>query len=477
MYPYLVRLALVAGLLPAMAQAQNQPLFATGTLTPGHALVLQQTGTPGSAVTRDAGPAIAGNFTEIGITNDGLPLCVRDKAQQHLLCLGANALGGGLLSYNPIGNGAPNTLNINLNGQNYPFPPTGNGNVTGPTPTTIGQAAFWANTTGTLLSNSSNGQVTIGADQFSGAFGTVSLLAGNSTGVNTILGEVNNAAAPNSALLPAGVNGAGKVTSNGNTAFGLYGLSECRQTLGGVCIGAEMTARNFTNNNPDINLPPNTSFGTPTTVVTGQNITCGSGGGETKDCSIGINLGSETGLYSGPAFNAGIYLGLFRQYGLYIDAMPSGNQTSAVLRNNGTGINLQLITTGNIAAGNAVISMLDKNAVSHFTVDQSGDTSLNTLQYAGHGAAPTLGACGTGSGLSVFSTDAHGIIIVGSGTTTCVVNFGTAFTQVPVVVVTGENGSTGLSVLTKGATSFTITGTSGFAGNNVDYVVMSQGSL
>lgn len=119
---------------PAKAQ-QNQPVFATGTLTPGHALVLQQAGTPGSAVTRDGGPAIAGNFTEIGITNDGLPLCVRDKAGLHLLCFGANALGGGLISYNPVGGGAPLSLSFNVNGVNYPFPGGGGGggNVVGPT--------------------------------------------------------------------------------------------------------------------------------------------------------------------------------------------------------------------------------------------------------------------------------------------------------------------------------------------------------
>jgi hypothetical protein len=130
----LKRLAIILGLWLALAGAaqaqQNQPLFATGALTPGHALVLQQAGTPGSAVTRDAGPAIAGNFTELGITNDGLPLCVRDKAGLHLLCFGANALGGGLISYNPVGSGTPLPLTFNVNGTVIPFPSgPGNGNV------------------------------------------------------------------------------------------------------------------------------------------------------------------------------------------------------------------------------------------------------------------------------------------------------------------------------------------------------------
>jgi hypothetical protein len=131
------RLALCAALFastaltaPAVAQ-QNQPVFATGVLTPGHALVLQQAGTPGSAVTRDAGPALAGNFTELGITNDGLPLCVRDKAAQHLFCVGANVGGSGMISYNPIGSGAPQNLVINVNGTNNQFPPPAGGSIVG----------------------------------------------------------------------------------------------------------------------------------------------------------------------------------------------------------------------------------------------------------------------------------------------------------------------------------------------------------
>jgi hypothetical protein len=132
-------------LLAAPARAQNVPVYATGLLTPGHALVLAPTGFPGSAVVQDAGPALAGNFTELGITNNGTPLCVRDLAGQHLLCFGALANGGGLISYNPIGSGSPLGLTININGTNYSFPGTGSGNVVGPTnpfPTT-GDVALW----------------------------------------------------------------------------------------------------------------------------------------------------------------------------------------------------------------------------------------------------------------------------------------------------------------------------------------------
>lgn len=134
--------AALAVLWSVTAQAQNQPVYATGALTPGHALVLQQAGTPGSSVTRDAGPAIAGNFTELGITNDGLPLCVRDKAGLHLLCLGANALGGGLISYNPLGNAPPLPLNFNVNGVTTLWPPGGGGGGVNTSVTVTSNAAM-----------------------------------------------------------------------------------------------------------------------------------------------------------------------------------------------------------------------------------------------------------------------------------------------------------------------------------------------
>jgi hypothetical protein len=143
----IVRLIAALLLLAApAARAQNVPVYATGFLTPGHLPVLAPTGFPGSAVVQDAGPALAGNITELGITNNGAPLCVRDLAGQHILCLGALANGGALISYNPIGSGTPLGLNFNINGVDYPFPEgAGNGNVIGPTsPTpTSGHVAIW----------------------------------------------------------------------------------------------------------------------------------------------------------------------------------------------------------------------------------------------------------------------------------------------------------------------------------------------
>ena len=63
-------------------------------------------------------------LTEIGITNTGTPLCVNDALTSavggyHQLCLGANALGGGLVSYNAYGGAAALPLSFEANGTTF----------------------------------------------------------------------------------------------------------------------------------------------------------------------------------------------------------------------------------------------------------------------------------------------------------------------------------------------------------------------
>jgi hypothetical protein len=90
-------LAVMLMLLPGMAMAQNTPVYQSGLVTHGHASYWINSG-----VTGDAGSAAAGNLTELGITNTGTPFCINDVSPTgpyHQLCLGALALGGGLLNY------------------------------------------------------------------------------------------------------------------------------------------------------------------------------------------------------------------------------------------------------------------------------------------------------------------------------------------------------------------------------------------
>jgi hypothetical protein len=63
-------------------------------------------------------------LTEIGITNTGTPLCVNDALTNavggyHQLCLGANSLGGGLVSYNAYGGAAALPLSFEANGTTF----------------------------------------------------------------------------------------------------------------------------------------------------------------------------------------------------------------------------------------------------------------------------------------------------------------------------------------------------------------------
>lgn len=70
----------------------------------------------------------------------------------HFLCLSPNAQGGGLVAYGAAGAASQLPLTFNINGAAFQFPFT-TGGIVGPTTTTIGHLALWANTTGTLLSD------------------------------------------------------------------------------------------------------------------------------------------------------------------------------------------------------------------------------------------------------------------------------------------------------------------------------------
>lgn len=146
--PALLFVVFLSMLLSAIPTAYGQQPI--GTFTPGHALRATTT----SGAYSDAGGAAGstafgqGYLTELGITGTGTPFCINSaliSGPYYQFCLGASALGGGLISFNAYGGAAPLGLNIFLNGVSYPFPGPGSGNViapTSPTPT-AGDAAIW----------------------------------------------------------------------------------------------------------------------------------------------------------------------------------------------------------------------------------------------------------------------------------------------------------------------------------------------
>ena len=88
--------------------------------------VLNSSGTSVGDAGGSAGSSKNGQnyLTEIGITNTGTPLCVNDALTSavggyHQLCLGANALGGGLVSYNAYGGAAALPLSFEANGTTF----------------------------------------------------------------------------------------------------------------------------------------------------------------------------------------------------------------------------------------------------------------------------------------------------------------------------------------------------------------------
>lgn len=135
--------------LPALAAGTVQQ---SGNVTTGHSVMWTTNG-----VVQDGGPATAGNLTELGITkNGGLALCINSapiSQPYNELCLGVGTSAAATLSLQNYGGATAQPLRFVINGQSYDFPFTTNGNVVGPNSSTIGHAAVFANTTGTLLSD------------------------------------------------------------------------------------------------------------------------------------------------------------------------------------------------------------------------------------------------------------------------------------------------------------------------------------
>jgi hypothetical protein len=137
---FLLTLALL--FLPALAWAQNQPVYQTGSVTRGHVAGWETAGVVGDL---EAG----GGLTQLTLTNTGTPLCINDAlvsspSGYHQICFGANALGGALISYQAYGGASPLGIECNINGTVYPCFPSG-GNVVGPTSPfpTASDAACW----------------------------------------------------------------------------------------------------------------------------------------------------------------------------------------------------------------------------------------------------------------------------------------------------------------------------------------------
>lgn len=313
-----------------------------------------------------------------------------------------------------------------------------------------------------------------GTDQYAGTLGTALLGAG---GVATafsgaLTGELTVNLPPSTPVFPVATSGLTKlaVGSNGNQAFGLYGLAELFATGGGTAIGGEVTVRNASGNNPNTVLPPNQSFGTTDSNTKAWQIGCGAKPGN-KDCTIGNHIGNETGNAADPVFNTAEYIQLYRQYGLYIDAMPSGTQTSAVIKTNGNGASLLLQDTA-VGNGNALLQLTNANGPVASITNQ-GHLFMSQLITTTHTAPPTITACGTGPVLGTNASDTSGYVQAGTGTTTCTITFGRAHLVTPACVVAGLN-LAGFGLTGGTTTAFTVAAST-LAGAAFTYICLPQG--
>jgi hypothetical protein len=147
-------LALFLALIPTLAWAQGAVLQGGAIVKfdlPGW--VQDKTISSGSKIFTDN----FRGFQPFHVYDGGGPaICTEDaltNGPYHQICFGHDSSGNATISINN-GNGATaKAFNITVNGNVYPFPGPGTGNVLGPTPTVVGNAALWNNTSGGLLAD------------------------------------------------------------------------------------------------------------------------------------------------------------------------------------------------------------------------------------------------------------------------------------------------------------------------------------
>ncbi len=165
-------IALLAILLPLQAWSQATVLQG-GSWTAGRPPMYSSSGGGSQPVIQQSAPASGGSqslselsliargtgtapYTGQGTGYLGSIACLYDgptTGAYHQLCLSPSATGGfGLLSYNAFGGASAQDLKFDINGTVYTFP-FSDGFVVGPGSSTVGHAACWNNTAGTLLSD------------------------------------------------------------------------------------------------------------------------------------------------------------------------------------------------------------------------------------------------------------------------------------------------------------------------------------
>ncbi len=211
--------ALALVVTPAFAQVKQ-----SGTITAGHATSWTTNG-----IIQDAGTAGAGALNALGITASGTPLCINDApvtGQYHQLCLGANSLGGGLLSYTANGGASNLPFQFLFNGGAVVF--NGGSLALGTLNTTQGSLIIYGGTSGTVTVKTAAVAGTYNwlFPQTAGTTGQPLLSGGGGSSPNTwgnLSGNTSTFATTSGALISthcAVFDASGNITDNGQGCGG-----------------------------------------------------------------------------------------------------------------------------------------------------------------------------------------------------------------------------------------------------------------
>jgi hypothetical protein len=197
-------------------------------------------------------------------------------------------------------------------------------------------------------------------------FDAATFKVSNITGANFIVGMTVNPSSAGSAF-PTGVTGYGKLQNSGGVVFGLFGRADLMTN--GSTVN-ELNSFNFAGK-PSGRLPPDEGFGTKDYFTTPlQLVAFGS-----YPSSIGLQI-TRSSVAGNQPFIDGLYVNpiAVTRYGIFVDANATqGPSYGAVIKNVGTGINLQLQTTGSLVPDNAVVNVVQSNGTTMAAIKQSGD--------------------------------------------------------------------------------------------------------
>lgn len=486
--------AALLALVPTLAWGQAVPLQG-GPWTPGHVPQYVGQGSQQPVISDGgsaAGGAIGANASEIGIVARGTGTApysgqgtgafgsiacaydapITNSTGYHFLCLSPNATTGtGLISYGAGGTATPGSLQFNINGSLYNFPPTGSGtgNVNGPVSSTVGHIATWNNTGGTLLADTTQialGNLpTIGANTVLGSIAGGTPIALTATQLTTLCNAFTSSL---SGCVPL---------SGGGTAYFLR-ADGTWAAPGGLTVGVSTISGGTTQ---QVLFDSAGVVGEIAKCNSGLYVTSAAG---VPSCSQVIPSATQAnittvGTVTSGTWNGTAVAGLYGGTGLSTAAIGDIMYASATTP---TWARLADVATGSVlvsggvntapawSASPTLTSLTVPSMLGAFTQFGSGAGTPSHIA-SGQTTVPSVATCGTGAALA-GSTDTAGQVHA-TGATACTMSFNVAYTSQPFCVATNNTtAASSLKLAYVAATGFTVSGMT--SGDTFSYVCVGQ---